>query len=166
MCGADGVPRPNGVGAGCPGEHRWRWSPSGVRRGELSPYSDVDLMLLHDAEEPRLPQPTSSAPYGTPSSVGHSVRTVGRPRMLPERDSTPRTTLLTSRLVAGSKSCSHLMDAVTRVTQARPLRRYLVEAERSRRAEAPYRLMSVDIKPAAAVCAPCRASNGSVGART
>jgi len=38
------------------------------------------------------------------------------------------------------------MEAVTRVTRARPLRRYLVEAERNRRAEAPYRLMAVDIK--------------------
>jgi [protein-PII] uridylyltransferase len=49
--------------------------------------------------------------------------------------------------VAGSEELfGKLMQAVTRVTRARPLRRYLVDAERSRRAEAPYRLMAVDLK--------------------
>lgn len=120
----------------------------GYGRRELSPYSDVDLMLLHDVGDAAAAAADLFRPlWDAKLRVGHSVRTVREASDAARERFDTQTTLLTSRLVAGSEELfQHLMEAVTRVTRARPLRRYLVEAERNRRAEAPYRLMSVDIK--------------------
>jgi [protein-PII] uridylyltransferase len=120
----------------------------GYGREELSPYSDVDLMLLHDVGDAAAAAAELFRPlWDAKLRVGHSVRTVREASDAARERFDTQTTLLTSRLVAGSEELfQHLMEAVTRVTRARPLRRYLVEAERSRRAEAPYRLMAVDIK--------------------
>ena len=120
----------------------------GFGRGELSPYSDVDLMLLHDVEDAAAAAADLFRPlWDAKLRVGHSVRTVREASDAARERFDTQTTLLTSRLVAGSEELfAQLMDAVTRVTRARPLRRYLVDAERRRRAEAPYRLMAVDIK--------------------
>lgn len=120
----------------------------GYGRGELSPYSDVDLMLLHEGGDVSAAAADLFRPlWDANLRVGHSVRTVREASNAARERFDTQTTLLTSRLVAGSEELfDQLMEAVTRVTRARPLRRYLVDAERSRRAEAPYRLMSVDIK--------------------
>jgi [protein-PII] uridylyltransferase len=120
----------------------------GYGRGELSPYSDVDLMLLHDVGDAAAAAAELFRPlWDAKLRVGHSVRTVREASDAARERFDTQTTLLTSRLVAGSEELfQHLMEGVTRVTRARPLRRYLVDAERSRRAEAPYRLMAVDIK--------------------
>jgi [protein-PII] uridylyltransferase len=120
----------------------------GYGRGELSPYSDVDLMLLHDVGDAAAAAADLFRPlWDAKLRVGHSVRTVREASDAARERFDTQTTLLTSRLVAGSEELfEQLMEAVTRVTRARPLRRYLVEAERSRRAEAPYQLMAVDIK--------------------
>ena len=120
----------------------------GYGRGELSPYSDVDLMLLHDGGDAAAAAADLFRPlWDAKLRVGHSVRTVREASEAARERFDTQTTLLTSRLVAGSEELfEQLMGAVTRVTRARPLRRYLVEAERTRRAEAPYRLMAVDIK--------------------
>ena len=120
----------------------------GYGRGELSPYSDVDLMLLHDGGDAAAAAADLFRPlWDAKLRVGHSVRTVREASDAARERFDTQTTLLTSRLVAGSEELfAQLMAAVTRVTRARPLRRYLVDAERNRRAEAPYRLMAVDIK--------------------
>jgi [protein-PII] uridylyltransferase len=120
----------------------------GYGRGELSPYSDVDLMLLYDVGDAAAAAAELFRPlWDAKLRVGHSVRTVREASDAARERFDTQTTLLTSRLVAGSEELfQHLMEAVTRVTRARPLRRYLVDAERSRRVEAPYRLMAVDIK--------------------
>ena len=120
----------------------------GYGRGELSLYSDVDLMLLHDVEDAAAAAADLFRPlWDAKLRVGHSVRTVREASDAARERFDTQTTLLTSRFVAGSEDLfDQLMAAVTRVTRARPLRRYLVDAERSRRAEAPYRLMAVDIK--------------------
>jgi [protein-PII] uridylyltransferase len=120
----------------------------GYGRGELSPYSDVDLMLLHNGGDASAAAADLFRPlWDANLRVGHSVRTVREASNAARERFDTQTTLLTSRLVAGSEELfDQLMEAVTKVTRARPLRRYLVDAERSRRAEAPYRLMSVDIK--------------------
>jgi [protein-PII] uridylyltransferase len=120
----------------------------GYGRGELSPYSDVDLMLLHDVGDAAAAAADLFRPlWDAKLRLGHSVRTVREASDAARERFDTQTTLLTSRLVAGSEELfDQLMGAVTRVTRARPLRRYLVDAERSRRAEAPYRLMAVDIK--------------------
>ncbi|HWL49851.1 MAG TPA: HD domain-containing protein, partial [Acidimicrobiia bacterium] len=120
----------------------------GYGRGELSLYSDVDLMLLHDVGDAATAAADLFRPlWDAKLRVGHSVRTVREASDAARERFDTQTTLLTSRLVAGSEELfDQLMGAVTRVTRARPLRRYLVDAERSRRAEAPYRLMAIDIK--------------------
>ena len=120
----------------------------GYGRGELSLYSDVDLMLLHDVGDAAAAAADLFRPlWDAKLRVGHSVRTVREASDAARERFDTQTTLLTSRLVAGSEDLfEQLMAAVTRVTRARPLRRYLVDAERNRRAEAPYRLMAVDIK--------------------
>lgn len=120
----------------------------GYGRGELSPYSDVDLMLLHEGGDASAAAADLFRPlWDANLRVGHSVRTVREASPAARERFDTQTTLLTSRLVAGSEELfDQLMGAVTRVTRARPLRRYLVDAERGRRAEAPFPLMSVDIK--------------------
>ena len=120
----------------------------GYGRGELSLYSDVDLMLLHDVGDAAAAAADLFRPlWDAKLRVGHSVRTVREASDAARERFDTQTTLLTSRLVAGSEVLfEQLMAAVTRVTRARPLRRYLVDAERNRRAVAPYRLMAVDIK--------------------
>lgn len=120
----------------------------GYGRGELSPYSDVDLMLLYEGGDASDAASDLFRPlWDANLRVGHSVRTVRQASDAARERFDTQTTLLTSRLVAGSEELfDQLVEAVTRVTRARPLRRHLVDAERSRRAEAPYRLMSVDIK--------------------
>jgi [protein-PII] uridylyltransferase len=120
----------------------------GYGRGELSPYSDVDLMLLHGGGDASSAAADLFRPlWDAKLRVGHSVRTVRDASEAARERFDTQTTLLTARLVAGSEELfEQLREAVTRVTQARPLRRYLVDAERQRRAEAPYRLMAVDVK--------------------
>jgi [protein-PII] uridylyltransferase len=120
----------------------------GYGRSELSPYSDIDLMLLHEGGDASAAASELFRPlWDAKLRLGHSVRTVREASDAARERFDTQTTLLTSRLVAGSGELfDQLMEAVTRVTRARPLRRYLVDAERSRRAEAPFRLMAVDIK--------------------
>ncbi len=120
----------------------------GYGRGELSPYSDVDLMLLHTGGDPSAAASDLFRPlWDAKLRVGHSVRTVREASEAARERFDTQTTLLTSRLVTGSEELfDQMMDAVTRVTKARPLRSYLVDAERERRAEAPFRLMSVNVK--------------------
>jgi len=120
----------------------------GYGRGELSPYSDVDLMLLHEGRDASAAASELFRPlWDAKLRLGHSVRTVREASDAARERFDTQTTLLTSRLVTGSEELfDRLMEAVTKVTKARPLRRHLVDAERNRRSEAPYPLMSVDIK--------------------
>jgi [protein-PII] uridylyltransferase len=120
----------------------------GYGRGELSPHSDVDLMLLHEGGDASVAAADLFRPlWDAKLRVGHSVRTVKEASEAARERFDTQTTLLTSRLVAGSEDLfQELKAAIARVTRARPLRRYLVDAERSRRAEAPYRLMAADVK--------------------
>ncbi|MGZ8212702.1 MAG: [protein-PII] uridylyltransferase [Burkholderiales bacterium] len=80
----------------------------GYGRGELYPYSDVDLLVL-------LPEPADEALasrierlvgllWDVGLEVGHSVRTVDECIAGAENDITVQTTLLESRLLAGSRS--------------------------------------------------------------
>jgi len=120
----------------------------GYGRGELSPYSDVDLMLLHEVDDVSdLAADLFRPLWDARLQVGHSVRTVREAATAARERFDSHTTLLTARLVAGSEGLfSQLMDEVARVTKARPLRNYLVEAERERRNEAPFPIMAVDLK--------------------
>ncbi|MES2563696.1 MAG: [protein-PII] uridylyltransferase, partial [Pseudomonadota bacterium] len=80
----------------------------GYGRGELFPYSDVDLLIL-------LPQPADAkvegqlehligALWDVGLEVGHSVRTVDECLALSEQDITVQTTLLEARLITGNRA--------------------------------------------------------------
>lgn len=120
----------------------------GYGRAELSPYSDVDLMLLHSVDDPSEPAAALFRPlWDAKLRVGHSVRTVEEAAAAAEERFDTHTTLLTSRLVAGDEDLfAELVQAITPVTRARPLRRYLVAEERERRLGTPYLLMATDLK--------------------
>lgn len=120
----------------------------GYGRAEMSLYSDVDLMVLHRGGEHSDVAAAVFRPlWDAGLRVGHSVRTVDEAYQTARQRFDSFTTLITSRYVAGSTELfDELMGGVAAVTRARPLRRYLVDAERERRAAAPYLTMSTDLK--------------------
>jgi [protein-PII] uridylyltransferase len=120
----------------------------GYGRVELSPFSDVDLMLLHSVDDPSDVAAALFRPlWDAKLRVGHSVRTVKEASVAAKERFDTQTTLLTSRLIVGNTELfDQLMGEVTAVTRARPLRRYLVSEERERRRQTPYPLMAANIK--------------------
>lgn len=120
----------------------------GYGRSELSLFSDVDLMLLHDAPDPSEAAAEVFRPlWDAGLRVGHAVRTVGEAAKAARERFDTYTTLLTSRLVIGDEELfGRLVGQITSVTKARPLRRYLVSEERQRRQKSPYLEMAVDVK--------------------
>jgi [protein-PII] uridylyltransferase len=80
----------------------------GYGRGELFPYSDVDLLILlprapDEALEGQLEQ-LIGALWDLGIEVGHSVRTVEDCLQMAEQDITVQTTFLESRLLSGSRA--------------------------------------------------------------
>ena len=120
----------------------------GYGRGELSPHSDVDLMLLHAVDDPSKWASSLFRPlWDANLRVGHAVRTVKEAASAAKERFDTHTTLLTSRLVAGSEELfGSLMSEIATVTKARPLRLHLVEEERERRRQSPYLQMAPDVK--------------------
>jgi [protein-PII] uridylyltransferase len=120
----------------------------GYGRRELSPFSDVDLMLLHGLADPSEMAAALFRPlWDAKLRVGHSVRTLKEAGAAAKERVDTHTTLLTSRLVAGDDDLfDRLMQQVKSATRARPLRRHLVSEERARRAATPYLLMATDVK--------------------
>ncbi len=120
----------------------------GYGRGELSLFSDVDLMLLHGLGDPSDLAASLFRPlWDAKLRVGHAVRTLKEAGAAAKERVDTHTTLLTSRLVAGDEDLfERLMQQVASVTRARPLRRHLVSEERSRREATPYLLMATDVK--------------------
>lgn len=120
----------------------------GYGRRELSPFSDVDLMLLHEGGDPSdLAAKLFRPLWDSNLRLGHAVRDVKQASLAARRAVDTHTTLLTSRLVAGSRDLfDRLTVEIAAVTRARPLRRHLVSEERARRAATPYLLMATDVK--------------------
>lgn len=120
----------------------------GYGRGELSLFSDVDLMVLHELDDPaELAAGVFRPLWDAKLRVGHSVRTVKESAAAAKEHVDTHTTLLTSRLVAGDSGLfARLMVEIAKVTKARPLRRHLVAAELERRQVSPYLLMATDLK--------------------
>ena len=86
----------------------------GYGRGELHPYSDIDLMILH---KPRIKKDINERIksfltflWDTGLEVGHSVRTVSQCKSEARRDITVATNLMESRLIHGDKK---LYDSMT-----------------------------------------------------
>lgn len=120
----------------------------GYGRCELSLFSDVDLMLLHDKADPSEAAAALFRPlWDAGLRVGHSVRTAREAARAARERFDTFTTLLTRRLVTGDGTLFDELTAdITAVTRARPLRRYLVNEERRRRGDEPYLLMAADVK--------------------
>jgi [protein-PII] uridylyltransferase len=96
----------------------------GYGRGELFPYSDVDLLiLLPGRTEPALERQLEQfigALWDIGLEVGHSVRTVEDCLQLAEQDITVQTTFLESRLLAGSRDLfKHFAQATSRALDPR-----------------------------------------------
>lgn len=120
----------------------------GYGRRELSPHSDVDLMLLHDHNDvSELAGDLFRPLWDAGLKVGHSVRTVKEAASAARERFDTQTTLLTSRFVSGSQDLfDRLLEEVSVVTRARPMRRHLVAAERARREETPFLVMAANVK--------------------
>ena len=88
----------------------------GYGRGELNPYSDIDLMFLHNGKAPRRVEDIANKIlyflWDMRLDVGYSVRTPADCVEMSQADSTVRTALLESRLIIGSKI---LFDAFEKI---------------------------------------------------
>lgn len=76
----------------------------GYGRGELAPFSDLDVLLVHDTSPARVEDLASAIWYplwDAGLKVGHAVRTLDEQRKLAGRDLDTATALLTARFVAG-----------------------------------------------------------------
>jgi len=87
----------------------------GYGRGALFPYSDVDILILHDADLDSAQSAQIEALIGQlwdlGLHVGHSVRTVSECRDEARRDVTVLTSMLESRLVIGPRRLYRDFDA-------------------------------------------------------
>jgi len=120
----------------------------GYGRGELSLFSDVDLMVLHELDDPAELAAAIFRPlWDAKLRVGHAVRTVKEAAQAAKERVDTHTTLLASRLVSGDEELfARLMVEVANITRARPLRRHVVSDELERRRQSPYLLMATDVK--------------------
>ena len=89
----------------------------GYGRGELHPYSDVDLMILVDATETESTRDLISAFFtllwDIRLEIGHSVRTVEDCIQEAEADITVATNIMEARLLAGNEDLFERMQAAT-----------------------------------------------------
>ena len=112
----------------------------GYGRNDVAPFSDVDLMILHergvDARVFPLADRLLRDVFDASMVLGHSVRTVGQAVQLAAADAEICTSLVESRLLVGSSS---LFDRFAKrfkrqvQRQARPLLAAIVKARRSER---------------------------------
>jgi [protein-PII] uridylyltransferase len=114
----------------------------GYGRREMAPWSDVDLMLLHDAET--APAVAAAAKrllqdlFDAGLDVGQSVRTVGEAGRLAAADATILSSLLDCRLLVGNAGLSDRLAARLRALVRRAPRRVaerLIEARREENAK-------------------------------
>ena len=96
----------------------------GYGRGQLFPYSDVDILILlpgaASADLRTRLEELISALWDIGLEVGHSVRTVVECVELAQQDITVQTTLLESRLLAGQRALfRHFLEATSQALDTR-----------------------------------------------
>lgn len=109
----------------------------GYGRREMAPWSDVDLMLLHDGRDPAIVAELAARVvqdlFDAGLQVGQSVRTAGEAVRLAATDATIMSGLLDARLVAGPQpSLERLASRLRRALRRAPRRcaSLLIEARR------------------------------------
>ncbi len=110
----------------------------GYGRREVAPYSDVDLMILHSSAANRvapLAQRLVCDLSDVGLIVGQSVRTVSEACTLALRDATIFTSLIESRLLAGSESLFNRFSEKFRAKAQRHWRRLATAVDKSRTEE-------------------------------
>ena len=115
----------------------------GYGRGELLPYSDIDLLVLHQPEALARHQPRLEAFFtflwDIGLEVGSSVRTVQECAALAAQDLTVITNLLESRLLAGNPALHAALAAATGPEQQWPVAQfYAAKLEEQDRRHAKY----------------------------
>jgi [protein-PII] uridylyltransferase len=90
-----------------PGEQLALVAIGGYGRGELNPFSDIDLMFLHSGKSPQrtedIAQKLLYFLWDMRLDVGYSVRTISDCQEMANADMTVKTALLDSRFLIGSR---------------------------------------------------------------
>jgi len=110
----------------------------GYGRGELHPYSDVDIMVLF---RDGLPESANSAIsafftalWDVGLEIGHSLRTIADCRKQAEADLTVVTTLMEARLLDGPVDLFAAMEAMLAPTEIWPSERFFAEKRKEQQA--------------------------------
>jgi [protein-PII] uridylyltransferase len=89
----------------------------GYGRGELNPYSDIDLMFLHTGKDCRriesIAQKILYFLWDMRLDVGYSIRTISDCIEMASSDTTVKTALLDTRLLAGSRNLFNDLRKIT-----------------------------------------------------
>jgi len=120
----------------------------GYGREEQCIWSDVDVLLLHERDNPETLVKTVLYPlWDAGLKVGHAVRTVAENRMHAAEDFESLTSLLSARLIVGDRALfDESIEMLKELIRKRPLAPPLVAAERERRSIDPYPTMTGDVK--------------------
>lgn len=106
----------------------------GYGRGELHPFSDIDIMVLSKEELPQSAEPGLSGFFTTlwdiGLEIGHSVRSVSQCRQESAGDLTVATTLIEARLIDGPAELIEQMNAAISTAEIWPSDRFF-EAKRA-----------------------------------
>ena len=104
----------------------------GYGRGELAPFSDLDLLLVHTSTPARV-EPFASAIWyplwDAGSKLGHAVRTVDDQVDLAKSDLDTATALLTARLIAGDATLAAKVIDAGRSNWTKHSKRWLGELQ-------------------------------------
>ena len=124
----------------------------GYGRGELHPYSDIDLLILLDnADHETLREPIErflTLLWDIGLEVGQSVRSVDECAEEARADLTVITNLMESRTIAGPERLRQRMQAVTSTEQMWPSKHfYLAKHEEQRARHAKYNDTEYNLEP-------------------
>ncbi len=102
----------------------------GYGRGELSPHSDIDLVLVHDSKPDRIEAVASAIWYpiwDRGQKLGHAVRSVDDHLALAKTDLDTATALLTARPLAGDQKLGNIIVESGRSNWTKRKKRWLAE---------------------------------------
>ena len=102
----------------------------GYGRGEMSPHSDIDLVLVHDSKPERIEDVASAIWYpiwDRGQKLGHAVRSVDEHLALARTDLDTATALLTARPLAGDRKLGDIIVESGRSNWTKRKKRWLDE---------------------------------------